>query len=81
MYRSEKVEMEQDLRELQKQEAIERLKILNLHPNVLSEFKADGTIYYSERINEQMRGILYWLSNNDEYVKKSCYTRKKLCSI
>ena len=42
----------QNLRALQKQEAVERLKILQdeylLHKNVLKEFEEDETIYYSE---------------------------------
>ena len=61
-----------NLRELQKQEAIKRLEILeklyNLHPNVLKEFKQDGTVYYSEHINNLQSGILYWLNSQPKYV-------------
>lgn len=62
-----------ELREKQKQEAIKRLEILQseymLHKNVLNEFKADETIYYSENFGGYMQGILYWLHNKDEFVK------------
>ena len=44
-----------------KQEALKRMKKLNFHPNVLSDFN-EGTINKSELI-----GILYWL--NDEEIK------------
>lgn len=55
------------LRGLQKDEAIKRLEILKLHPNVLKEFKKEGTIYYSERLNQIFDGLLYWVSNVKEY--------------
>lgn len=62
----------ENLKELQKQEAVERLKILQqkfkIHPNVLQEYKLNETIYYSERVNIIYNGILYWLSNKQEYV-------------
>ena len=62
-----------ELREKQKQEAIKRLEILQneymVHKNVLNEFKADETIYYSENFRGYMQGILYWLHNKDEFVK------------
>lgn len=62
-----------ELRERQKQEAIKRLEILQneymLHSNVLKEFKADETIYYSENFGGYVQGILYWLDNKDEFVK------------
>ena len=62
----------EELRKLQKQEVLERLKILQkayqLHPNVLAEYKQDETIYYSERVNQLYNGILYWLNNKPEFV-------------
>lgn len=65
---------EENLRNLQKQQAIERLEILQkeylLHENVLKEFKEDETIYYSENLGGVYSGILYWLTNKDEYVKQ-----------
>ena len=61
-----------ELRELQKQEAIKRLEIIekmnNIHHNVLKEFKQDESIYYSERINSNFDGILYWIKNKLEFV-------------
>ena len=63
-----------DLRKLQKQQAIERLEILQkeylLHKNVLKEFKEDETIYYSENLGGAYSGILYWLANKNEYIEK-----------
>ena len=62
-----------DLKTLQKQEALERLTILQkqygLMETVLKEFKEDNTIYYSEYINQNIQGILYWVSNKDEYTE------------
>lgn len=64
----------EELKKLQKQEAIERLKILEkeykLHKNVLREFKTDETIYYSETVNKFFSGILYWLHNEQKYIDK-----------
>ena len=63
----------EDLKILQKQEALERLTILQkqygLMETVLKEFKEDNTIYYSEYINQNIQGILYWVSNKDEYTE------------
>ena len=63
-----------ELRNKQKQEAIERLKILQeefmVHKNVLKEFKEDETIYYSENLGGAFSGILYWLRNKKEFVEK-----------
>lgn len=63
--------MEQDLKQLQKKEAIERLKILQdkfeLMPTVTKEFKKDNTLYYSEYINKSCPAILYWVNNKEEY--------------
>ena len=61
-----------DLRELQKQEALERLKILQeqyeLMETVVNEFEKEDVVYYSEYTNKRQQGILYWISNNEEYV-------------
>ena len=62
----------EELRNKQKIEAIERLKILQrnylVHKNVLKEYKENETIYYSENFGGYMQGILYWLKNKDEFV-------------
>ena len=63
----------EELRKLQKDEVIKRLKIIekeyNLHKNVLKEFKEDETIYYSEDRGGVFSGILYWLRNKEEYIE------------
>ena len=63
----------EDLKILQKQGPLERLTILqkqySLMETVLKEFKEDNTIYYSEHINQNIQGILYWVSNKDEYTE------------
>ena len=45
-----------------KKEAIERMKLLKLHPNPIVEFKDDGVLNFSER------GILYWI--DEEWMEK-----------
>lgn len=63
--------MEQDLKQLQKTEAIERLKILQdkfeLMETVTKEFEKEDTLYYSEYINKSCPAILYWVNNKEEY--------------
>ena len=59
--------MTQELRQLQKAEAIKRLELLKLLPNVITDFKSNDTVYYSERQNKIFDGILYWISNNEDY--------------
>lgn len=63
--------MEQDLKQLQKQEAIERLKILQdkfeLMETVTKEFEREDTLYYSEYVNKNFPAVLYWINNNEEY--------------
>ena len=52
--------MKRTIEEVRK-EALERMKKLNFHPNVLSDFKED-------RLNKsELIGFLYWL--NDEEIK------------
>lgn len=62
-----------DLRTQQKTEALNRLRILQmkygLMENVINEFDKEDVIYYSEYINSTYNGILYWVSNNNEYVE------------
>lgn len=59
--------MTQELRQLQKAEAIKRLELLKLLQNVITDFKNNDTVYYSERQNKIFDGILYWISNNEDY--------------
>lgn len=57
------------LRELQKKEALKRMKALALSKNVIEEFKS-GVIYYSERQSSVFDGILYWIDNDKHYAEE-----------
>ena len=63
--------MSEDLKELQKNEALNRLRILQMNyellENVVTEFEQDNKLYYSEYINQNMQGILYYVSNKEEF--------------
>lgn len=54
-------------------EAQKRLEFLKKKYKLLSEvvkqFKEDGIVFYSERQSQALDGILYWVSNEPEYVK------------
>ena len=51
-------------KEQKKQEAIERMKMLSLYPNIIREFEKDGIVNMSEN-----GGYLYWLDDEQrEYV-------------
>ena len=73
--------MEQDLKQLQKTEAIERLKILQdkfeLMETVTKEFEKEDILYYSEYVNKQFPAILYWISNKEDYEKAIKQFEKK----
>ena len=52
--------------ERKKQEALERMKMLKLYPNIIREFEKDNTVNLSEN-----GGILYWLDDQQkEYVSE-----------
>lgn len=54
------------LRERQSLEAIERMKLLKLHPNAIHEFLNEGKLNKSEGM-----GILFWLEDDElEFVKE-----------
>ncbi len=57
------------LKEQQKTEALERMKMLKIMGRVCNEFRQSGRVNYSERQNPVFDGILYWLDNEDKYVK------------
>lgn len=63
--------MSEDLKQLQKKEALDRLKILHKEfqtmDSIVKEYEKDNTIFYSEYQNETFQGILYWISNNEEF--------------
>lgn len=50
------------MKEQQIQEAIERLKLLKLHPNVLNEYIKDNTVNVSEH------GILFWANKEQKEI-------------
>lgn len=47
----------------QKTEALERMKILKLYPNIIKEFEKDGIVNMSES-----GGFLYWLSDAEKEI-------------
>ncbi len=47
---------------MMKTEALERMDILNLHPNVIKEFKEQGVLNYSYSV----LGFLYWLTEETQ---------------
>lgn len=55
-----------DLKEKQLEEALERIKVLNLHPNVAKELKKENKLNISEHM-----GALFWLKDGeDEIIRK-----------
>ena len=50
-------------RTIQKQEAIQRMKMLNLHGNVLREFEKEDRLNMSE-----YGGFLYWLGSEQQAI-------------
>ena len=50
-------------KEQQKQEAIERMKMLKLSPNIIKEFEKENTLNLSEN-----GGILYWLDRDQQAI-------------
>lgn len=51
------------LREQQKAEAIKRMRMLSLHPNVINEFITDNTLHKSEDY-----GVVYWLDDKEKQI-------------
>jgi hypothetical protein len=54
----------ENLRKKQKLEALKRMQLLELMPEVIEAFEKQYVVYYSEFF-----GILYWLSNKPEWVE------------
>lgn len=52
----------------QKEEAIKRMKLLQLMPQVIKDFEKNDRVYYSERQSAIFNATLYWLDNHKEYV-------------
>lgn len=59
--------MTEDIRKLQRDEALKRLRVLKVHKDVINDFKK-GIIHYSERQNKLLDGILYWIKNEQRYL-------------
>lgn len=63
--------MSEQLKELknkQKLEAIKRMKLLKIMPQVIEDFEKKDIVYYSERQNQLFLAVLYWISNHKEFV-------------
>lgn len=64
--------MVEDLKKLQKTEALNRLRILQmkyeLMETVITEFEKENVLYYSEYVNKHCPAILYWVANEERYV-------------
>ena len=62
-------------KEQQKNEAINRLRLLQMNfellENVVTEFEQDDILYYSEYINKNAQGILYYISNSEELTNQA----------
>jgi len=52
-----------NLRELQKNEALKRMQMMNLLPEVVNDFKNNQKLYKSE-----FNGILYWLDKEEQAI-------------
>lgn len=52
-----------DLRELQKEEALKRMQMMNLLPEVVDNFKKHQELYKSE-----FTGVLYWLNEEEKAI-------------
>ena len=62
--------MEENKKKEQKRIARECLRNFGLMDQVQEQFMAEDKLYYSERQNQIFDGILYWLSNKPEWLKK-----------
>lgn len=52
-----------------KEEALRRMNKVNLTKDVINLFSKEDKLYYSERQSGLMPAVLYWLDNNEDYVK------------
>ena len=57
-----------ELKTKQKQEALKRMRMLQIMPQVIKDFEKNDRVYYSERLNSMFPATLYWLDNHKEYV-------------
>lgn len=56
------------LKDKQKAEALQRMKMLKLLDQVQKDFRTNGRLYYSERLDKVFNAVLYWLDNQSQYV-------------
>ena len=63
------MENEKELRQLQKEEAVARMRSMRILPQVIRDFEKNGKIYYSERQSAMFPATLYWLDNHSNYVE------------
>ena len=59
----------QTLKDKQRQEGLERLRMLGVMGKVRQDF-AHGKLYYSERQNAFFNAVLYWVDNNPTWLDK-----------
>lgn len=59
----------ENLKQKQKEEALKRMKLLQIMPQVIKDFKDNNRVYYSERQSTFFLATLYWVDNKEEYVK------------
>lgn len=60
--------MDYNLKEKMKQEAVRRMKVLEILPDVVGMFEKDGTICYSENMGAGFTGILFNFSKHPEWL-------------
>ena len=68
-------------KEKQKQEALKRMKALQLSEQVIKDFKDNNKLYYSERQNRIFNAVLYWVDNDEKYVEIVKKFEKKTKSL
>jgi hypothetical protein len=56
-------------RQKQKQEALKRMKMLQIMKEVIEDFKENDKLYYSERQNSFFNATLYWVDNKPEWAQ------------
>lgn len=69
--------MDEILKEEMKQEAIRRMKLLDLLPSVVEKFDKEDIVYYSENMGGNLSGILFYLHNNPEWLQQVKNFEKK----
>lgn len=72
--------MDHILKGKMKQEAVRRMKVLEILPDMVDRFKKDGTIFYSENMGAGFNGILFnfdshpaWLSQVKQFEAETGY--------